>query len=80
MLHYRDIGDYLSREDKLAIVADSTLESVPWETITPNADGDWVHQRTADFAAFTPIGGVDTGRQEPVFRLHSRGLATARDA
>src|SRR5699024_9659552 len=35
-IHYRNIGDYLSREEKLAIVADSTLDAVPWQPITPN--------------------------------------------
>lgn len=34
-IFYRDIGDYLSREDKLRIVADSALASIDWKTITP---------------------------------------------
>ena len=44
-LHYRDIGEYLSREDKLRILSAQDLESVPWEEITPNMEGDWVNQR-----------------------------------
>ena len=55
-LHYRDIGDYLSREDKLRILSAQDLESVPWEEITPNAEGDWINQRDERFAEFQPIG------------------------
>ena len=34
-LRYRDIGDYLSREDKLRILTAQDLETVPWEEIFP---------------------------------------------
>src|SRR6185437_7341483 len=54
-LYYRDIGDYLSREDKLRIVASQDLNTVPWEEITPNAAGDWIGQRSEVFSTFRPI-------------------------
>lgn len=38
---YRDIGDYLSREEKLRIVGDGYLDTVEWQTVTPNLHGDW---------------------------------------
>ena len=49
-VHYRDIGDYLTREEKLRIVADGTLATVDWQTITPNSHGDWISQRNDEFA------------------------------
>ncbi len=78
MLRYRDIGDYLSREDKLRIVDDSRIEAMDWETITPNAAGDWINQRDPRYGTWQSIGGKDA--PDGIFRMRSRGLATARDA
>ncbi|WP_406178694.1 DEAD/DEAH box helicase [Streptomyces canus] len=78
---YRDIGDYLSREDKLGIISGQSLETVEWERITSNADGDWINQRDERFATFQPIGETDKSAIEKgVFRLFSRGLETGRDS
>ena len=35
-ISYHDVGDYLSREEKLAAVADASIVSLPWRRITPN--------------------------------------------
>ena len=55
-IHYTDIGDYLTREQKLARVAEAGgvagLEPV---TITPNEHGDWLTQRRDDFETFQAI-------------------------
>jgi predicted helicase len=79
-LHYRDIGDYLSREAKLGMIKRyGTMSEVPWMTLTPNEAGDWLNQRNDVFASFTPIGD----RMSPktaLFISYSRGLVTARDA
>ena len=77
---YHDIGDYLSREDKLRMVAEAgSIPGLPLTTITPNADGDWLNQRTEDCDAFLPIG--DKERPEKgIFQLISGGLKSGRDA
>jgi predicted helicase len=81
-IHYTDVGDYLSREDKLARVATAArvaeLESV---AITPNAHGDWLSHRRSDFAEFNPLGakhGEDSDGLT-LFDLYGRGLETGRD-
>ncbi|MFJ6129971.1 DEAD/DEAH box helicase [Streptomyces griseoviridis] len=80
-LHYRDIGDYLNRERKLAIVASQDLSTVEWEQIVPSAEGDWINQRDQQFGAFRAIGEKGKAPQsEAVFTLHSSGLKTGRDA
>src|SRR5690606_6768190 len=76
-VHYRDIGDYLTREDKLAIVNDSLIDSVAWQSIKPNDAGDWINQRSDQFDAWQPI--ADRGGR-PVFAAYSRGLSSGRDA
>ena len=78
-IHYRDIGDYLTTKDKLAIVADSTLGSVPWRQITPNTHGDWINQRDEDYLTY-PILGGDPNDGVRVFASYSAGLQTNRDA
>lgn len=75
-LHYRGIGDYLSREDKLRIVEESQIDTLKWETITPNAQGDWINQRDPSYESWQSIG---EGRA-PVFASYTAGLQTNRDA
>ena len=80
-LRYRDIGDYLTREDKLRILAAQDLETVPWEGIIPSSDGDWINQRDKRFAKFQPISDkVKKVEIAPIFEVFSRGLETGRDA
>ncbi|HEY8427462.1 MAG TPA: DEAD/DEAH box helicase family protein, partial [Sandaracinaceae bacterium] len=66
-LRYRDIGDYLSREEKLAILRDAAaapepLDAVDWTYLQPNAHGDWIHQRSERFYEFAPIHDPDDPR------------------
>ena len=80
-LYYRDIGDYLSREDKLRIIASQDLESVPWEEVTPNTSGDWIGQRSEIFSTFHPISPSSSEtRPDCIFAAQSQGLGTSRDA
>ncbi len=80
VLRYRDIGDYLSREDKLQILSDQDLDTVEWERITPSREGDWINQRDARFATFQAIAKKDrSDRSGTIFALYSSGLTTGRD-
>jgi predicted helicase len=80
-LHYHDIGDYLSREEKLARLAlFGDISAVPWQQITPNAAGDWVNQRSELFATFPPLGDKAGGDKKALFSTYSLGVVTNRDA
>ena len=83
-IHYHDIGDYLSREEKLARIAKFQTvanDALLWKTIKPNAEGDWISQRNNMFGTFISIGNKDNESQSSLFKpFYSRGLATARDA
>ena len=74
-IHYRDIGDYVTAEEKLATVDAANVDDLPWEPITPNADGDWLNQRDSTYDQHLPLTGDDG-----VFHLGSNGLKTGRDA
>ena len=84
-IHYRDIGDYLTRQQKLAALTEAvSIKGISdWQTITPNKHHDWVDQRSEAFAQFYPMGSKETkaGKaNDAIFRLYSLGLATGRDA
>ncbi|MCE5289823.1 MAG: DEAD/DEAH box helicase [Nocardiaceae bacterium] len=78
-VYYRDIGDYLSREEKLAIVAGESLDSATWEPIAPNVHGDWLNQRSVGFSDWPAIGSKSS-TETTVFAKHSLGLGTNRDS
>lgn len=84
-IHYRDIGDYLSREKKLAVLreAQSISEPSDWQTITPDKHYDWIGQRNEVFAKFYPLGSKKAKAgmtDDTIFGLYSQGLKTNRDA
>lgn len=81
-LLYRDIGDYLTREQKLAAVAGaSTLSDIEWETIVSNDAGEWIDQRDPNYTGYAPIGERRTDPSGTgIFDVHSLGLVTNRDA
>lgn len=78
-LHYRDIGDYLTAEEKLGIVDSSSIETVDWQSITPNKEGDWLNQRSEEFETW-PVLGDKKQIFAKFFKVHSRGITTSRDA
>ena len=84
LIQYHDIGDYLSREEKLAIIAEKRSILNPamnWTHIRPNAQGDWLNQRNDIFGSFIPLGDKDDKDNKQTFFVpfYSRGLETAAD-
>ena len=82
---YRDIGDYLRREEKLAVLreAGSIAGIEDWRTITPDRHHDWIGQRSEEFQRLYPVGSktAKAGRtDEAVFTLFSNGYKTGKDA
>ena len=78
-IHYHDIGDYLTAEQKLDIVDHSSLETIEWDSIRPNSHGDWLQQRSVDFEIW-PALGLKKGTGRKIFYKYSRGLGSSRDA
>ena len=83
-IHYRDIGDYLSREQKLEALkeARSISGATDWQTISPDEHYDWIGQRNSEFAQFYALGSPEAKAgvaDNAIFRLYSLGLATGRD-
>lgn len=84
-IHYHDIGDYLSQQEKLDIV--SKFKSVDngtmkWKTLKPNEHGDWLNQRNDIFDTFIPMAPdkkFDT-KSQSFFITYAIGVASNRDA
>lgn len=79
-LRYHDIGDYLTSEEKLAIVEGfESIGSIPWQRLNPNSAGDWAEQRDPAFSRFVPLGDKDNSSPEALFNFYSYGVVTNRD-
>ncbi|MEO7124285.1 MAG: type ISP restriction/modification enzyme, partial [Lacisediminihabitans sp.] len=81
LLHYHDIGDYLTREQKLlALKKIGGAGELQWDSLVPNEDGDWVNQRSTEFESLTAIGSKSDIKSLKFFSSHGPGLQTNRDA
>lgn len=83
-IYYHDIGDYLSREEKLRIIrnmGDISNPLMQWASITPDQHGDWFNMRSEQFKLFTPLGDKDDKKNKKTFFVpyYSNGLKTQRD-
>lgn len=83
-IFFHDIGDYLTREEKLNIVQGfKSIEGITaaggWTPIVPNEHGDWLKQRDDSFGDFIVLGDKK-GSGPKLFDNFSLGVATNRDA
>lgn len=79
-LRYHDIGDYLSREDKLAKLEEfGHIGLVPWRTIVPSVDGDWARQSDPRFAHLIPLDPDQVDDGSAFFVKKTPGMSTNRD-
>ena len=84
-IHYHDIGDYLSREEKLRIIKNFGSISNPamnWKALQPNEHGDWLNKRNEAFNSFIPIEPAKKFdmKSHTFFDTYAIGVATNRDA
>lgn len=80
-IYFHDIGDYLSRDDKLEKIVNyvSVAGIEQWQSITPDEHGDWLKQRDDSFSQFIVMGDKK-GDAPKLFDNFSLGVATGRDA
>ena len=84
-IFYRDIGDYLSHEEKLDRLREwGSISSIDdWQMIQPDRHNDWVGQRDEAFETFYAVGSKEAkaGKVDDIiFSLFSNGYKTGRDA
>ncbi len=84
LVHFFDIGNYLSREQKLAkldeLVSISGISSLEaWQRIELDQHGDLLRQRNESFSTFISIGDKQ-GNETKIFENYSKGIDTSKDA
>lgn len=80
-IYFHDIGDYLSREEKLEKIGSYvSVAGIPqWQQINPDEHGDWLKQRDNSFSQFIVLGDKK-GDAPKLFENFSLGVVTNRDA
>ncbi|WP_047238120.1 DEAD/DEAH box helicase [Chromobacterium subtsugae] len=84
-IYWHDIGDSLSREQKLEIIngfgsVAGIAEVDGWQAIIPDEHGDWVRQRDDSFNDFITVGCKADGSVTAIFENYTGGVKTNRDA
>ena len=84
-IHYHDIGDYLTREQKLDLVKKFKSvhgRSIDWQIIEPTDRHDWINQRDGVFDSLIPIEAAKKFdlKSHSFFNTCSSGIVTSRDA
>jgi len=84
-IHFRSIGEYLSRDQKLSIIRDyGSIAGISnddgWTAIKPDGHHDWIRQRDPNFENYIALGDKKAQGTNRVFDLYSLGVATGRDA
>ena len=76
-IHYHDIGDYLSRDEKLNILKDSqSIGGLDWKVIAPDINNDWINQRDEKYLVYPTLADDPNS----IFLTRTTGYATARDS
>lgn len=80
-IFYHDIGDYLSREQKLEIIDNfKSTSRMEWLQLTPNDQGDWINLRSDAYSGLIPLGKQKDVKENSVFNEFSLGISTNRDS
>ena len=84
-IYFHDIGDYLTREQKLETIAElgsinGITERQGWQEIVPDEFNDWLNQRDPNFDNYISLGDKKDKNALVVFENYSNGIKTNRDA
>ena len=82
-IHYYDIGDYLSREQKLSIIKSKfSVEKIEWKNIFPDENNDWINQKNVKFEKFEYLNPKEKKlmNSNSVFNNYLLGPSTSRDS
>jgi len=84
-IYFHDIGDYLTREQKLETVSElgsiaGISQQAGWQAIKPDSFGDWLNQRDPFFNTYMSLGDKKDKVSGRIFDNYSRGAETGRDS
>ncbi len=81
-VHYCDIGDYLTRQQKLDKVKEfGSIEGIHWEVLRPDENNDWLNLRNPDFINHIALGDKKKKEALSIWSdSFSAGIVSSRDA
>lgn len=84
-IYFHDIGDYISRTDKLEMIQEfgsinGITEAQGWTMLIPDEFGDWLNQRDPNFDSYFALGDKRDKSAKVIFDNYSNGLKTNCDA
>jgi predicted helicase len=84
LIRFHDIGDYLGREEKLAIVSrfgsiGGIERAEGWRSVSPDEHGDWLSQRDSSFDHHIVVATKEKHGPPGIFADVSSGIKTNRD-
>ncbi|MDO3519092.1 DEAD/DEAH box helicase [Ralstonia pseudosolanacearum] len=84
-IYFHDVGDYLSREEKLEKLSSfasiaGVADANGWQAISPDVHGDWLKQRDSGIDEFIPMGDKKNKNVDSLFAMYTSGVKTNRDS
>ncbi|AVO67609.1 DEAD/DEAH box helicase [Weissella cibaria] len=78
-IHYHDIGDYLTRDEKLSILRDKeSILNIDWQAIVSDENYDWINQKDVEYEKYPPLN--EKSDSDSIFNQRLVGVATSRDS
>jgi len=78
-LYYKDIGDYLTRQQKFDAISNAaSVNGIEWTELTPDKNDDWLNQRDKNYQTYRPI--ANESNQSGILSKNAVGISTNRDA
>ncbi|EPB3020633.1 DEAD/DEAH box helicase [Enterococcus hirae] len=73
-VHYVEMDDYLTREDKLSILSEKqSIKDINLEQIFPDKNNDWINQRDLNYEKYSSM-------LKDIFMIKQDGVQSNRDA
>ncbi len=82
-IYYHDIGDYLTRDQKLSIIKDSrSISNIEWKDIQPNEKNDWINQRDGVFDSLISLWSDNKydKNSKSFYSINGPAISSSRDA
>ena len=82
-IYYHDIGDYLTREQKLDIIKDfRSIGNIEWKYIQPNDKNDWINQRDGVFDSLISLWSDNkyNKNSKSFYSINGPAISSSRDA
>ncbi|MEE6684181.1 helicase-related protein [Limosilactobacillus fermentum] len=73
-IYYHDIGDYLTRKQKLALISKfGSISNIQWKPVIPDLNNDWINKRDPNYKKYSCM-------LKDIFYSKKDGVQSNRDA